>query len=332
MFYLAFYILFMFFCSNLFAARYYKFRYYIQKGDTFPRILKRFTHNKATVSANDSMIKLTIRENKLVKDWRHLGSTVGIDLYILMGKGYRKEILEYVRRNKARRKQELARKKKIKDEDYKYKKTLTTFGFYTISRGKFDEKLGANAEISSTQTSLVTLGAGLAYRITRNGSISSSFYYSKLEGNALATGETIDIPNELGITAYYQHHIPLIGFSLYGGFDYESFATFNLSDVFNNGATLAIKENKILWYTFGLAKFMQTPVGNFLFKGSYSTSLSENANTAIPYEGNKFILYLNWKPTGNKILYHVLYKQHDLVGETDLTVTRWGVGIGWSFF
>ena len=329
------------FVNDAFAGRYYKFRYFVEEKDSLARIIQKFTHKKASVNADDSMVRLTIRENEKIKNWKNFKKIKSFWLYILMNKGNKKQILSYIKlqrklnririRKYKKRQKEL---QKILDaQEWQYGKRLTLFGFYTMSVGTFDESLSTDAEISTTQSSPITLGGGLAWRLSLNGSISSSFYYSKLEANTNeATGQEIDIPNELGLTAYYQYNIPYIRSSIYGGLDYETFSTFNLDEVFNLGSDLAVQENKILWYTLGVAKFFQTDsIGNFLFKGSYSTSISENTNRSIPYTGNKFILYLNWKP-GDELLYHVLYKQHDLVGSTQLTVKRYGIGIGWTFY
>jgi hypothetical protein len=48
------------------------------------------------------------------------------------------------------------------------------------------------------------------------------------------------------------------------------------------------------------------------------------------FSGLKYIAYLNMK-YNNKWFYHGLFKQHSLTGATDLTITRFGLGVGYSF-
>lgn len=211
------------------------------------------------------------------------------------------------------------------------------FGFYTASKGDFSESLKSSPiTINFEQNSPYTIGLGSTYKFgDAPWLISNSGYISALSASSVGNNNTsIDIPEEIGVTLYGERTFTGWLNGVYAGFDFERFSTFNVEQL-ESGEDLRVREHQMFFVTLGLTKFLPTKIGNFLFKTSYSrvvsSSIKSQTTGVDAFEGNKFIVYANYKPF-KKLLFHLLYKQHDLDGGvSDLEVKRLGVGIGWSF-
>ena len=69
---LIFVLLFALTAQSVQAASFYKYRYFIQEGDSFKKILKRFTKKKAKLTRKTPMVRAIFKKNKHVKSWKNL--------------------------------------------------------------------------------------------------------------------------------------------------------------------------------------------------------------------------------------------------------------------
>lgn len=217
------------------------------------------------------------------------------------------------------------------------------FSFLTVSKGTFNESLTSNNEtatITSTQNSPISFGVGAAYFYRPRNTFSGSIYFSRLTGSvAEDTGAELDIQTEIGTNIYYNYSFPSYTLSLYSGFDYEQFSTYNTDEILEGSTTYKVRKHNIGFVTAGVGKSFSVATHKFLFKASISKSITSSSselpattnNGSDTYSGIKYILYLNYKASSN-FLVHAIYKQHLLDGPTDLSILRIGVGVGYKFF
>lgn len=208
------------------------------------------------------------------------------------------------------------------------------FGFLTASAGTFKETLSSqNITVTSKQNSPITFGIGGNYPFDdqRIWSINSSVYFSYLTAQTTNRDEKVNIDPEIGGNVYLQYTFPNhADYSIYGGLDIEKFSTFNTDDLIA-GAGLDSRTQLMSFATFGFNKLFMPGGKPLLFKLSYSLGVTSSSNdTGKEFKGDKYLFYLNYKLFSN-ILVHFLFKQHILSGPTELSISRYGAGIGWSF-
>ena len=206
------------------------------------------------------------------------------------------------------------------------------FGFITTSAGTFSEKF-SSVTVTSKQNSPITFGIGgnLPFDNERIWSLNSSLYLSYLTGQTTNRAENIDIDPEIGVNLYLQYTFPKNSlYSIYSGIDVERFSTFNTDDLLS-GASIETREQLLSFATIGFNRLFMPGGKPFLFKISYSFGITGSSNEAgKEFKGDKYLIYLNYK-IFSKINLHFLSKFHSLTGPTDLSITRYGAGIGWSF-
>jgi hypothetical protein len=206
------------------------------------------------------------------------------------------------------------------------------FGFMTASAGTFTEKV-SSVSVTSKQNSPITIGIGgnFPFDEERIWSLNSSVYASYLTGQTTNRDEEVSIDPEVGINLYLQYAFPGNPlYSIYSGVDVERFSTFNTDDLIT-GASLDTREQLLSFATVGFNRLFMPGGKPFLFKVSYSFGITGSSNEADKeFKGNKYLIYFNYK-IFSKISLHFLYKFHSLTGPTDLSITRYGAGIGWSF-
>jgi hypothetical protein len=202
--------------------------------------------------------------------------------------------------------------------------------FYTYSLGSLkDTNNGIGT--SSTQNSPFTLGLATFKTLHNSLSYSASLYLSKLNAGFSTGKENITIPMEFGVNSYLNYFVPSLLLTSYFGLDYEKFSSYN-TDQLSSGAQLSTREHGLLYVTLGLSKQFSFLRKKILLKTSLSHSLTSSSGleTEKKYSGQKYLLYLNIKAT-KKWSYHTFYKHHSLSGQTKLTITRVGAGLGYRF-
>ncbi|TNE98471.1 MAG: hypothetical protein EP326_09800 [Deltaproteobacteria bacterium] len=206
------------------------------------------------------------------------------------------------------------------------------FGFMTTSAGTFTEKV-STVTVTSKQNSPITVGFGGNYPFddARIWSLNSSFYISYLTGQTTNRAEEVSIDPEVGLNLYLQYAFPGNPlYSIYSGVDVERFSTFNTDDLIT-GASIDTRTQLLSFATVGFNKIFM-PFGKpFLFKASYSFGVSGSSDASgKEFTGDKYMLYLSYK-IFSQVMIHALFKHHSLSGPTELAITRYGAGIGWSF-
>ena len=213
--------------------------------------------------------------------------------------------------------------------------------FYTISYGSFYERI-QNISAESTQNSPATLGASVNFNISKLLSYSGSTYWSMLNAAAPVSKETTinssvaDIPWEYGFTSYLEYSGFNFPFKPYFGFDLESFSTFNTDEIAVNQNTRVEARTHVFTYaTVGVSYFSMAFDRPFLFKGSISKNFTSSSSrpstqTDEDFNGEKFILFFATRIKGNWGA-SFLYKRHMMDGPTDMTISRYGLGVSYRF-
>jgi len=219
------------------------------------------------------------------------------------------------------------------DKAKKFKKIGTLSTFFTMSKGTFEET-SDGAAISSTQDSPFTLGGAYTYQFNEKSSVSGSMYVSQLDGS-IYNGETITIPPEYGLNAYYNHTFHDFPVVPYIGLDHERFSTYN-TDELSLGYTLKTREHNITYLTLGAYKSLKLKRKNLLLKASLSKSIHsfsapESLVTPETFGGFKLIFYSSLDLSRRWSL-HFLYKVHKLSGPTELSIHRMGLGVAFRIF
>lgn len=218
--------------------------------------------------------------------------------------------------------------------------TLKLYGMLTLSQGNFNDRLTSNTgNIASQQNSPLTLGLGSNYLLDGYEQLLSASAYWSFLSLSQVTGDTAlapassSVPNEIGANLYFQRHDKEFDFSMYAGFDYEKFSSFNTSAYVLGLENLAICSNTIYLATVGVGKnfyfgnyTLATKVGLSSTIHSTTTSYS-NSN----FQGQRFLLFASFHGD-SKFSYNFLYKRHSLKGQTNLTIDRVGLGISYELF
>jgi len=211
--------------------------------------------------------------------------------------------------------------------------SLSLIGFYSISAGSYAEKLnGSDVAIKSSQNSPATFELMGNYTPRTSGYMySSGLYISKLSAGLSNNSTEVNVPYEIGFNFYINR--ALSNFTLYGGMDYEKFSSFYIDELSRDFA-LKSYEHTLTYGTLGISKLFSVWSGQFLFKGSISQSLISSisgAETVTALKGQKYILFLNYLYS-KYFSVNVFVKQHILSGASELSITRYGLGLGYRFF
>lgn len=321
------------------AKKFVSFTYTVRKGDNFNQILKRFLKSGEELTAKSPSLRKTIAQNPKDIEWRNLKEgqkfTLFMDKEIFDSKAYKEYQLE-LRQQKVIAKKEVLKKKALKKILDTRPSGFFASTFFMMSTGQYSqEPEDSSVDISFQQNSPYTLGLTTHYYPKdKNYSFSLSAYLSEITLASSNVSSDIDVPRERGVNAYIQHDLYSKGFSYYGGFDYETFSTFN-TGLFNRNGTVELDLNKTLYATVGLAKLFKVWKLPIFTKLSFAKSISTTTDTspngvinAETYDGFKTLLYLNYK-IGKRWYIHNLFKFRRMTGPDNLNVARYGIGFGY---
>lgn len=325
-------IFFLFFI-NAQAEDYYKLTYIIPEETDFAEAIRTFVKDDAIINAKSPMVIKTIKKNPHIKDWKNLIAGQELDLYIdarfidfQKYLNYEKRIIAEINKNKLG----------VSYKTSAYNHGLKSSVYYMISSGTFTQKNPQFAKAEFNQTTPLTFGLSLAYYPKRSlYSTSLNFSYSAF--NSASTNlnnESVKNDPDVGIALYEEYRTARLG-TIFAGFDYESFSTFDLETI-NNLQQINFNKNKVTYLTVGVAKSFKIFDKLMLSKASFSQSLfssqsSTLANTTDEYKGSKILLYLDYKFTEN-FFFHTQFKYHWMKGIDQITVSRIGVGFGYVLF
>lgn len=223
-----------------------------------------------------------------------------------------------------------------KDVDYFLKSQGDNLNYFiqtSASLGIFKEKT-TRSTITTEQNSPMTISGGISYfpnavekvSFIAMGSLSylvpSDFEH---EGGSVFSNN-LKLDPEYGASMYVHKsytHRNSTGF--FGGIDYESFNLYNASSLLIGESPTLVTE-RISYATLGLtfAKKIVTP---FVLNISASQSLT----TQREFRGQRYQIVWNQKYSENT-WYHIFAKRHELNdGHRNLTITRYGVGVGFYY-
>lgn len=308
--------------------KYYRIPYVIKSGDTFGGIIKKFVKLNSLIDGNTQMVRKTIKNNPNIADWENLKAGSEIFLYVSP---------VYIDKDKTIPYLDNFKKKPFKLAKFQSKvsKRFNTSLFYMASYGQFLQENASLGSIEFVQASPISAGISSSYFPKKSLlGVSASAYYSYLMApSSNLNANKVDIPGEIGFNVYAEYDLPDYNFNIYGGIDWERFTTFDLQTSENLGK-IAKNKNNIGFLTAGITNVFNFFNRNFFTKLSISKSVisslsSEAASTPEPYDGFKYMVYLNTKLT-KKVFAHSLLKIHQMSATDDLTVIRLGVGIGYS--
>ncbi|MCB9093171.1 MAG: hypothetical protein H6621_01820 [Halobacteriovoraceae bacterium] len=209
--------------------------------------------------------------------------------------------------------------------------------FYSFSTGTLDESsVVQSGSISEDQNSPLTLGLFYGKPLGPLSAFSSSVYFSYFSDVKHAgDNSTKTPPLEYGFNSYYERKVSWFNeFFLYGGIDYEHLSTFNTDELILASNEIQFREQNLGYLTAGVRKDFMLWKKHLLFKLSLSqvvlNSGDDNPLNGEGYSGMKYIFFISYN------IFHswsvsAFYKQHLLDGAGDLTITRYGLGIGYNF-
>jgi hypothetical protein len=208
-------------------------------------------------------------------------------------------------------------------------------GYYSNTIGSYSESTN-NQTIKSDQNFPVTIGfSSSATTASRTHFLLASLYWAKstsgkINGISNSTINDINIPGEIGYNFYYQYYLQKNKTGIYLGYDYEELNTFNTNQLLVGDPVKNIS-NKINYGTLGFNQSYEINNSVFNSKISFSNILSSKSSLGEKLTGYKYLVYLSLRPEG-RISYNIIYKHHDLKGPTNLSINRYGIGIGFQFF
>ena len=311
-----------------FKNKYYRIPYTIKNGDSFASIIKRFVKLNSLIDGNTQMVQKTIKNNPNITDWENLNAGDDIFLYVSP---------VYIDKSKIAFYLDNLKKKPFKMAKFQAKidKRFNSSLFYMASYGQFTQENASLGSINFIEASPISMGGSVSYFPKKSLlGVSGSVYYSYLlPPSSNINNAKVDIPGEVGFNVYGEYDLVDYNFNIYGGIDYEQFTTFDLQTTQTENR-IALNENSIFYLTVGITNVFNYFNRTFLTKVSLSRSVSSSISTQAttsptPYEGMKYLIYVNTKLT-KKVFAHSLLKVHQMSASDDLTTVRFGVGIGYS--
>lgn len=209
--------------------------------------------------------------------------------------------------------------------------------YYTASIGSYSENIGAK-NLSTSQNFPITLGLGfaLANEERKNFLVSSLYWTSSSKANINQGQNTIQteltLPSEIGGNLYYQYVFNKYATGIYAGYDYERLNSYNLDEV-ASGSLLKNIVNQIHYTTLGITKSFNLFDFNMNLKASYSKSYKSNSDSSSSnsLKGNKYIIYYSLRPTEDYSI-NIFFKQHNLQGNSEVSIKRYGLSFGLKLF
>lgn len=237
-------------------------------------------------------------------------------------------------KNKGKLKSKI-KKFKVKHNILRIKNKYNSSVFYSVSKGVLKETTKNKTKLEFEQNSSATFGYFWLYNVNRSLKSSSSIYLSyytptEVEGN----DENVQIPTEYGLNTYLEKKLSY-NFSVYGGWDFENFYTYNIAEIENSSASqYDVLEQQMHFLTLGLSVNTIFFERLFLFKLSGSTSVynsgEENKVTKSNLHGYKAIAFIS-QQISQKYSLQAFYKTHSLSNANDVIINRYGAGIAYSF-
>ncbi|EPZ51750.1 hypothetical protein M902_1889 [Bacteriovorax sp. BAL6_X] len=311
-----------------------KFPYQIAfDGERLSEIYKKFIIDEAVVSINHEMVKRTMKANQI--DFSKLHKDTILQLYISV------DLLDYnkftVYQHQLNKTEQISQNSMNRIKEKLEQNTFRSSVFYMASYGKFSQANPSYADVSFLQNSPVSLGLSSAYYPKDSSyNISGSLYYSYLTTAEIDnyTSDEVKVDPEIGGNIYFSYRLQSPAISLYAGFDFEKFNTFNLENLQKNDL-VTFDTNEVLYLTVGASRSIEVLGHRIFTKLSYSQSLSSqrsislaNAENTQSFTGSKILLYL-FKNVGNNFFAHSLIKYHWMSGPSDITTLRVGLGFGY---
>jgi hypothetical protein len=331
-------LLCLFMTTKLYALSFYTVQYTVSPSDDFAKIIKKFVKLDAIINSKSPMIHKTRGSNPQISNWQDLKPGEKFKMYVSNDvidmkkfKAFSKVLLKKKRAKLKKKNAADLRKKRLALRHSGYRGSA----FYMASAGSFSQKSESRGiNVDFTQNSPYTFGlSGLYYPIDKPYSFSTSIYYSNISPSSSNLSQSVIISAELGLNIYMQHDVYKYKFSYYGGFDYESFSTFN-TGLLTTSNDIRMDENKVLYFTAGVSKLVKIGIPLFS-KLSISKSLTTSTTTASggtepskKYSGYKVMAYFNYK-FHRRWFAHTLIKYHAMSGSDDLSVFRYGLGFGY---
>jgi hypothetical protein len=315
-------ILFLFIIASPYshsADIYYTIDYTVKDGDTFATILRKYVKRNSIINSNTAMIHKTRSENPHIKEWGKLKADTLITLYIT------KEFIDIS--------EIISRRKTYKILSSRPKGYHSSL-FHMMSSGTFNqEDSAATVDINFSQHSFLSLGyTGQYYPEKKPYSFSGSIYIATLNTTESNLGQEISIAPELGINGYINYSFSK--FSIFGGFDFERFSTFNTEAIIAS-SQLILVESRTFYLSGGFNKSFSLGKHKLFSRYSFSKSVatstdfsSYSTEPASTYNGYKFLAYLSYKFNKNWFA-HILFKYHVMSGPDNLSVFRTGIGLGY---
>ena len=324
--------------SNSFAKKYYRLSYIVRTGDSFSGIFKRFVKPGSIVHAQTDMTQKTKTANPHVENWGKLVPGTKLKIFVSADLMDVKRYKKYEKKVKKKLSKMKKEKKKAISKSTSGANGIKWSAFYMGSLGKFSQVNSQGTTINFFQNSPVSVGVSSSYYPAgKKYSFATSLYYSTLKAavSNVTTGE-LSVPPEVGGNLYYEYRVKKINSTLYAGFDYETFSTFNMGAV-NKSGVLLIDKNSVTFLTVGVSKLLKIRSYKLFTKFSLSKSIassqtvdSAGVDPGVGYDGYKAMIYLNYK-ISKKFYLHSLFKMHKMSGPDELTTTRIGLGFGYIF-
>ena len=315
------------------------FQYRVKRNNSIELILKEFSLKTKKNKDFKLSLSKTIKANKNLNSMK-LKQGEKVTLYIVKRNFDKREYDNYVKQTKRKLEKIEESKKKVEKESNYSEEALKFSAFYMMTTGGFEQLKAQGSNFDYKQQSLLSLGLNAVYFPKKsNFSYSLNTYFSKISSvtSTIPNQTEVEVPNEYVFNSYAHYQIDKRKFTIYSGFDYESFSTFNQGALITNN-TVALDNNKAVYLTFGATKSFKISKFKLYTNWSFSKSLytsreieSGGVDPGQKYSGFKTKLYLSHKIT-KRIYVHALMMYHKMDGPDDLTINRFGLGLGYLFF
>jgi len=216
-------------------------------------------------------------------------------------------------------------------------KIFKVSSYYTLSRNIFTEDvINSNVSTVTNQDSPITLGTSFDWQFDPNLSIAGNLYLAKMDEAISQINNPMPLPFYYGAIIKFGFKRTFWPFTMYGGIEHDSFASFNTEEVATiAGQDVEVKTHNITGIGIGAKKDFNLWGKDFILNGFYSQTLLSSSSRPSKVRDNKFkgskfsiegrMMYSkDW-------FYQMQYTQTDLKGPTVIHMAKFGIGFGLYF-
>jgi hypothetical protein len=204
--------------------------------------------------------------------------------------------------------------------------------FYFVNYKSIEQKIN-HVEASAKQASPISFGLSLDIPFGKQDFILTSLSFLKYSSMSSELGDkNLSLPLEKDFSSYYYSKFNQSTWSLFGGFHYASFSSYNIERLLI-GVPLVVRDNNLFFGVFGVKKDLTKDMSvEFSFGQSLVVKAKDDDGHKVDsLKGQRYVFKLDHRLNGDWS-YQFHLKHYRLKDPGSVESTYMGLGIGYELF